>query len=69
MTVRDLIDELENFDEDMPVCIGMMQTYGSNFSMQIVEVDEYVVGDWDHGKEEYVVLTEGRQFGTVKYDD
>ena len=35
MTVRDLIDALECFDEDMEVRIGMIQNYGSNFAMNI----------------------------------
>ncbi len=35
MTVRELIDQLEAFDDDMDVVIGMQQTYGSNFAMEI----------------------------------
>lgn len=40
MTVRDLIDELEQFNDDTEVCIGMFQNYGSNFTMEISEVEE-----------------------------
>ena len=36
MTVRELIDELERFDDDMEVKIGMIQNYGSNFAMDIM---------------------------------
>ena len=38
MTVRDLIDTLEQFDEDMEVRIGMIQNYGSNFAMNIIVI-------------------------------
>lgn len=67
MTVRDLIDELENFDEDMEVRIGMIQNYGSNFAMNISEVDEYKVKAWYGEDFNAVVITEGSQIGTVNY--
>lgn len=67
MTVRDLIDELENFDEDMEVRIGMIQNYGSNFAMNISEVDEYKVKAWYGEDFNAVVITEGSQIGTVEY--
>ena len=66
MTVRDLIDELENFDEDTEVCLGMFQNYGSDFTMRIAEIEEYEVNNWDGEDESMVVLIEGRQFGTIK---
>ena len=69
MTVRDLIDELENFDEDMEICLGMFQNYGSNFVMRIAEVEEYGISNWDKENEHMVVLVEGRQFGTIKAED
>lgn len=70
MTVRDLIDMLEEFDEDMEVLIGMQQSYGSDFAMDIAyDVGEYKInafyGDGYHA----VVLTEGSQVGTVRYND
>ena len=70
MTVRDLIDILENFDDDMPVKIGMIQNYGSNFAMEISEnnIEEYEINSWDNGNYKAVVLTEGRQLGTVDYE-
>lgn len=67
MTVRDLIDELENFDEDMEVRIGMIQNYGSNFAMNISEVDEHKVKAWYGEDFNAVVITEGSQIGTVDY--
>ena len=70
MTVRDLIDMLEEFDEDMEVRIGMIQRYGSNFAMNICEdVEEHTIRSF-YGKDfKAVVLTEGNQVGTVDYDD
>ena len=69
MTVRDLIDELENFDEDMEVRIGMIQSYGSNFAMNISEVDEYKVKAWYGEDFNAVVITEGSQIGVVDYNE
>jgi hypothetical protein len=69
MTVRDLIDVLENFDEDMEVHIGMIQNYGSNFAMNIVEdVAEYKIRSYYGDDFKAVVLTEGDQIGVVDYD-
>lgn len=70
MTVRDLIEMLEGFDEDMEVRIGMIQRYGSNFAMNICEdVEEHTIRSF-YGKDfKAVVLTEGNQIGTVDYDD
>ena len=69
MTVRDLIEELENFDDDQKVVIGMQQNYGCDFAYTIYDTEELPVKDWDNEKEDMVVLTMGRQFGTVKYEE
>ena len=70
MTVRDLIEMLEEFDEDMEVCIGMIQNYGSNFAMNIVDdVAEHKIRTFYSNDFRAVVLTEGHQIGTVDYDD
>ncbi|MGN1300305.1 MAG: hypothetical protein ACI4VC_03045 [Clostridia bacterium] len=69
MKVRDLIDTLEQFDEDMEVRIGMLQRYGSNFAMDIE--DEIAIHNINsfYGEDiNAVVLTEGSQVGTVDYD-
>lgn len=70
MKVRDLIDELENFDGDMEVRIGMIQNYGSNFAMNIIDdIAEYKINTF-YGKDyKAVVITEGNQVGTVNYND
>ena len=70
MTVRDLIEMLEEFDEDMEVCIGMIQNYGSNFAMDICnDVEVHRINEFYGESYKAVVLTEGAQIGTVKYDD
>lgn len=40
MTVGELKAKLKDYDEDLPVCIGMIQTYGSNFDTELDDVDE-----------------------------
>lgn len=68
MTVRELIDMLENFDDDMEVRIGMTQNYGTDFAMSIRDVEEYNVNAF-YGKDyKAVVITEGGQCGSVDYD-
>lgn len=70
MTVRDLIEMLEEFDEDMEVCIGMIQKYGSNFAMNIVDsVEVHKIREFYGEDFRAVVITEGNQIGTVDYDD
>ena len=70
MTVRDLIEMLEEFDGDMEVRIGMIQNYGSNFAMDICDdVEVHKISEFYGEGYKAVVLTEGAQVGTVKYDD
>lgn len=67
MTVGELKVALEDYDEDLPICIGMIQTYGSNFATELDDVDEFTVDDWEYGEEKKVVLTQGSQIGIVEY--
>ena len=70
MTVRELIDELERFDDDMEVKIGMIQNYGSNFAMDIMcEIEELSINNFYGDNYSAVVITEGTQVGTVNYGD
>lgn len=69
MTVAELREMLEDFDDDMEVCIGMLQNYGSNFAYTVLDPEEIEVKDWDGDRKGYVVLTMGKQFGTVRYED
>lgn len=68
MTVRELIEELENFDGDMEVRIGMMQNYGTDFAMNINSVSEHNISAFYGEDFNAVVITEGRQIGAVDYD-
>lgn len=67
MTVGELKAILADYDEDLPVCIGMSQTYGSDFATELESADEVEVDDWEYGEEIKLVLTQGSQIGTVNY--
>lgn len=70
MTVSELIEVLEEFDGDMEVRIGMIQNYGSNFAMNIIDdIAEHKINTFYGNGFKAVVLTEGDQIGTVNYDD
>lgn len=70
MTVRELKDQLETFDDDMEVVIGMQQTYGTNFAMEIENnLDEYNVTVFGGEDCRAVVITEGSQIGSVDYSE
>lgn len=70
MTVRELIEELENFDGDMEVRIGMKQRYGSDFAYDIeFDIEEHRIHTFFGNDHNAVVITEGTQCGTVDYDD
>ena len=70
MTVRDLIDELKNFDKDMKVIIGMRQKYGSDFAMDVeFDIEEHNINAFFGKNYKAVVITEGSQCGTVDYYD
>lgn len=69
MTVRELIEELENFDDDMEIRIGMKQRYGSDFAYDIeFDIEEHNINSYYGEDFVAVVLTEGTQCGTVDYD-
>ena len=70
MIVRDLIDALKQFDDDMEVRIGMIQHYGSNFAIELSDDIEAHQIEGFYGEDfKAVVLTEGEQIGVVNYDD
>lgn len=70
MTVRDLIDALEKFDEDMEVRIGMIQNHGSNFAMKIMyNIAVHNINSFYGEDMQAVVLTEGNKVGTVDYEE
>lgn len=70
MTVKELINWLEDFNEDAEVVIGMHQRYGTDFAMEIEEVSEEKLNlFYGNDDSDYVVITEGEQIGSVCYED
>ena len=70
MRVRDLIDILETYDGDMKVKIGMRQTYGTDFAMDVeYDIDERKIRAFHGNDYKAVVITEGSQCGAVVYND
>ena len=70
MTVRELIEELRNFDGDMKVKIGMKQRYGTDFAMDVeCDVEERKIRTFWGSDYKAVVITEGDQCGAVVYND
>lgn len=70
MTVKELINWLEDFNEDAEVVIGMQQRYGTDFAMEVEEVSEEKVNlFYGNDDSDYVVITEGEQIGSVCYEE
>lgn len=68
MTVRELINWLEEFDEDAEVVIGIQQTYGTDFAIEIEDIsNENVNLFYGDSEDKFVVITEGSQIGSVSY--
>lgn len=71
MTVKELINWLEDFNEDAEVVIGMHQKYGTDFAMDIDKVSTEKINmfysDDEDDDSRYVVITEGNQIGSVSY--
>lgn len=69
MTVKELIDILEDYDPDMEVCIGMQQDYGSNFAMEVQDVEEHGIRSFYGDHKTALVITQGSQNGIVDYNE
>ena len=69
MKIRDLIEILETYDENAEVIIGMRQRYGTNFAMEIDEIEERKVRAFWGKDYKAVVITEGSQCGAVVYNE
>ena len=73
MTVRELKESLDNFDEDAPVMIGQIQKYGSNWAYEIddIEIDVSVSAvSWlASDKENVVLLIMGMQGGVPEFEN
>ena len=65
MTVRDLIEVLEQYD-DAEVKIGMFQNYGTGWAVEIPEVAPYKYHDhYDRKENKVVFLIQGKQIGGI----
>lgn len=74
MTVKEMINWLEDFDEEAQVLLGIEQRYGSDFAYTIEMIDEHPLNDWDtpvedDERERVVVITLGSQIGTIDYEE
>lgn len=74
LTVGEMINWLNDFDEDTQVLLGIEQRYGSDFAYTIGMIDEHPLNDWDapvedDEREKVVVITLGRQIGTIDYEE
>ncbi len=73
MTVREIINYLKQFDGNREVVVGEQQRYGSDFAYNIEDINKYPFNDWDNNyiaddeREKVVVITLGRQIGTIDY--
>lgn len=70
MRVKDLIEILETYDPNTKVIIGMRQTYGTDFAMDIeYDIAERKIRAFYGNDYKAVVITEGSQCGAVAYND
>jgi len=78
MTIRNLINELEQLVEDcgddtMEVVVAEYQTYGSDFAYNVSDIDVGTYTDWDNmnrnkddDEPNCIKIVLGRQIGTMK---
>ena len=69
MTVGELKELLEDFDDEMEVRIGMVQRYGTDFANEIDDVEEHRIRAFYGNDYKAVVLREGSQVGAVDWND
>lgn len=70
MKVKDLIEILETYDPNAKVIIGMRQTYGTDFAMDVTyDIAERKISAFYGSDYKAVVITEGSQCGAVVYND
>ena len=68
MTVRELINWLEDFDDGAEVVIAMYQRYGCDFAYDIAEVGDASYNNWDGDNDDdgnCVQIVLGSQIGTM----
>mgnify|MGYP000077290933 CR=1 FL=1 len=60
---------LSEYDDDLPICIGIYQVRGANFATDIKNVEALIVEDFEYGEEKQIVLTQGNQTGIIDYEE
>ena len=67
MTVKELINELKKFDGDTVIKIGTRQQFGSNFAIDIKNIEELNINSFYGKNYKYkaVVIIEDMQCGTI----
>lgn len=67
MTVGELKEKLDQYDNNMEVVIGMIQNHGLNFASQILIVEPHLIKVFVGDAMRAVVITEGSRIGSVNY--
>lgn len=60
---------LSEYDDDLPVYIGIYQVRSANFATEIEDVEALIVEDFEYGTEKQIVLTQGNQTGIIYYEE
>lgn len=68
MTVKELIEMLNEFDSDAEIVIGQQQRYGNDFAYEINDVSEQICEGFWFGSEKVVSINLGEQMGYINYD-
>lgn len=69
MTVGELKELLEDFDDEMEVRIGMVQRYGTDFVYDINEVEENGVEAFYGDDYKAVMIMMGSQLGAINFNN
>ena len=68
MTIGELINELEQYDRNADVILGLQQRYGTDLAYEIRSVRiQHWLGNW-YGEENEVTINIGEQIGTIDYN-
>ena len=69
MTVNELVNMLQDFDDDTEVVLALYQRYGGDFAYDIRDVSKDKYDNWDYGKETCVQIVLGGQIGYMCGED
>lgn len=67
MTVKELINWLEEFDEDLPVVLAEYQSRGTNFAYELDNMNNSAYRDWELEEDiDCVEIVLGSQIGSMR---